>query len=186
MILEILMFTVRMAMFYCLTIYFIYFFVIIVFFICFSSCILSLLSYACAGTQLGGRCLLCGNYYKVCHQRDTYDQTRPVLQLLFSNYLQRLGRYGPKRCALLNIWWLMMMVDVVNILTMLIMNKIFFLSGCTRFTQYKMVDYEMLANLKMTKTFFQVMCVAQYKTRGGQASETTSKAPSSSASPTPR
>ena len=80
----------------------------------------------------------------------------------------------------------MMMVDVVNILTMLIMNKIFFLSGCTRFTQYKMVDYEMLANLKMTKTFFQVMCVAQYKTRGGQASETTSKAPSSSASPTPR
>ena len=80
----------------------------------------------------------------------------------------------------------MMMVDVVNSLTMLIMNKIFFLSGCTRFTQYKMVDYEMLANLKMTKTFFQVMRAAQYKTRGGQASETTSKTPSSSASPAPR
>ena len=64
-------------------------FVIVVFCICFSSCILSLLSYACAGTQLGGRCLLCGNYYKVCHQRDTYNQTLPVLQLLFSNYLQR-------------------------------------------------------------------------------------------------
>ena len=53
MILEILMFTVRMALFYCLIIYFKYFFVIIVFCICFSSCILSLLSYACAGTQLG-------------------------------------------------------------------------------------------------------------------------------------
>ena len=110
----------------------------------------------------------------------------PSVTTIFSNYLQPLGRYGPKRCALLNLWWLMMMADVVNILTMLIMNKIFFFSGCSRFTQYKMDDYEMLANLKMTKTFFQVMCVAQYKTRGGQASETTSKAPSSSASPTPR
>ena len=71
------------------------FFVIIVFCICFSSCILSLLSYACAGTQMGGRCLLCGNYYKVCHQRDTYNQTHPVLQLLLSIYLQQFGQYGP-------------------------------------------------------------------------------------------
>ena len=53
MILEILMFTVRMTMSYCITIYLRYFFVIIVFCICFSSCTLSLLSYACAGTQLG-------------------------------------------------------------------------------------------------------------------------------------
>ena len=125
MILEILMFTVRMAMFYCLKIYFIYF-------LC-NYCTLYLLFFLyfvftklCLCWNAAGRCLLCGNYYKVCHQRDTYNQTHPVLQLLFSNYLQRLGRYGPKRCALLNIWWLMMMVDVVNSLTMLIMNKIFF------------------------------------------------------------